>query len=159
MVEDEATEDEDAVLDEVRGRVVGLLELSQFREQEHEGVACQRRDEEAFLGAEQAVHRAGGRACGIRDRPDGQRRMTPSATRRSAAASKAARVSSSCSRGPSTDGRLVTCLWESDSVGDVRSYVDETLGDASVNLCYEVEAAAAFAQAPEGIATRPPIAA
>ena len=76
MVEDEATEDEDAVFDEVRGRVVGLLELSQFREQEHEGVACQRRDEEAFLGAEQAVHRAGGRACGIRDRPDGQRRRT-----------------------------------------------------------------------------------
>src|SRR5688572_24424805 len=60
---------------------------------------------------------------------------------------------------PSTDGSLVTCLWESDSVGDVQSYVDGTLGDASVNLCYEVEEAAAFAQAPEGIAERPPIAA
>jgi hypothetical protein len=60
---------------------------------------------------------------------------------------------------PSTDGRLVTCLWESDSVADVQSYVDDTLGDASVNLCYEVEAAAAFAQAPEGIAERPPVAA
>ncbi|HJR96238.1 MAG TPA: hypothetical protein VJ807_12490 [Gaiellaceae bacterium] len=56
---------------------------------------------------------------------------------------------------PSQDGSLVTCLWESDSVADVQSYVDQTLGDASVNLCYAVEAAAAFAQAPEGIAERP----
>jgi hypothetical protein len=56
---------------------------------------------------------------------------------------------------PSQDGSLVTCLWESDSVADVQSYVDRTLGDASVNLCYAVEAAAAFAQAPEGIAERP----
>ena len=41
---------------------------------------------------------------------------------------------------PSQDGTLVTCLWESDSVDDVQSYVDETLGDASINLCYAVEA-------------------
>ena len=47
---------------------------------------------------------------------------------------------------PSTDGKLVTCLWESDSVDDVQSYVDETLGDASVNLCYAVEETAAFAE-------------
>jgi hypothetical protein len=53
---------------------------------------------------------------------------------------------------PSTDGKLVTCLWESDSVEDVQSYVDETLGDSSVNLCYEVEETAAFAEAPDGIA-------
>ena len=56
---------------------------------------------------------------------------------------------------PSQDGSLVTCLWESDSVADVQSYVDQTLGDASVNLCYAVEAAAAFAEAPRGIAERP----
>jgi hypothetical protein len=57
---------------------------------------------------------------------------------------------------PSTDGSLVTCLWESDSVADVQSYVDETLGDASVNLCYAVETSAAFSEAPRGIAERPP---
>lgn len=56
---------------------------------------------------------------------------------------------------PSTDGKLVTCLWESASVDDVQSYVDETLGDASVNLCYTVDEGAAFARAPEGIADRP----
>ena len=56
---------------------------------------------------------------------------------------------------PSADGRLVTCLWESDSVEDVQSYVDETLGDASVNLCYAVEETAAFAEAPAGIAGPP----
>ena len=49
----------------------------------------------------------------------------------------------------------MTCLWESDSLADVQSYVDQTLGDASVNLCYAVEEAAAFAEAPEGIARRP----
>ena len=47
---------------------------------------------------------------------------------------------------PSQDGTLVTCLWESNSVADVQSYVDQTLGDASVNLCYAVEATAAFAE-------------
>ncbi|MGH3084594.1 MAG: hypothetical protein ACRDNP_11180 [Gaiellaceae bacterium] len=57
---------------------------------------------------------------------------------------------------PSKDGTLVTCLWESEAVADVQSYVDETLGDASRNLCYAVEATAAFAQRPEGIAERPP---
>jgi hypothetical protein len=55
---------------------------------------------------------------------------------------------------PSTDGKLVTCLWESNSVGDVQAYVDETLGDASDNLCYAVEDTAAFADVPDGIATR-----
>ena len=56
---------------------------------------------------------------------------------------------------PSADGKLVTCLWESDSVEDVQSYVDETLGDSSVNLCYTVEESAAFAKAPEGISAPP----
>jgi len=52
---------------------------------------------------------------------------------------------------------LVTCLWESTSVAEVQSYVDETLGDASVNLCYAVEDSAAFAQAPAGIPDRPSV--
>ena len=60
---------------------------------------------------------------------------------------------------PSQDGTLVTCLWESASVEDVQSYVDETLGDASSNLSYAVEAPAAFAEAPRGIAERPAVAA
>ena len=60
---------------------------------------------------------------------------------------------------PSQDGTLVTCLWESASVTDVQSFVDETLGDTSINLCYPVEAAAAFAEAPAGVAERPAVAA
>ena len=56
---------------------------------------------------------------------------------------------------PSQDGQLVTCLWESSSVEDVQSYVDETLGDASANLCYPVEEGSAFAEAPVGIAAPP----
>ena len=56
---------------------------------------------------------------------------------------------------PSADGKLVTCLWESDSVDDVQSHVDETLGDSSVNLCYAVDETAAFAEAPEGISAPP----
>jgi hypothetical protein len=60
---------------------------------------------------------------------------------------------------PSTDGRLVTCLWEGHSVADVQSYVDETLGEASVNLCYEVEVGAAFSQRPRELAEKPVFAA
>ena len=60
---------------------------------------------------------------------------------------------------PSQDGTLVTCLWKSGSVADVQAYVDETMGDTSFNLCYAVEATAAFAEAPTGIAERPAVAA
>jgi len=56
---------------------------------------------------------------------------------------------------PSQDGTLVTCVWESNAVADVQSYVDETLGDSSVNLCYAVEVTAAFADTPTGIARGP----
>jgi hypothetical protein len=56
---------------------------------------------------------------------------------------------------PSQDGTLVTCLWESGSVADVQTFVDDTLGDASVNLCYPVELSAAFAEAPAGVAAPP----
>jgi hypothetical protein len=58
---------------------------------------------------------------------------------------------------PSRDGTLVTCLWESASVADVQAYVDETLADASVNLCYAVEESGAFAEAPAGISQGPPV--
>jgi hypothetical protein len=56
---------------------------------------------------------------------------------------------------PSTDGTLVTCLWDSGSVEDVQTYVDETLGESSVNLCYAVEEQGAFAEAPQGISAPP----
>ena len=56
---------------------------------------------------------------------------------------------------PSQDGTAVTCLWEAESVADVQAFVDATLGEASVNRCYGVEAAAAFAEAPNGLPRRP----
>ena len=55
---------------------------------------------------------------------------------------------------PARDGSGATCLWESNSVADVQSYVDRTLGDSSRNRCYEVDAANAFARQPLGIAER-----
>ena len=55
---------------------------------------------------------------------------------------------------PARDGSAATCLWESNSVADVQSYVDRTLGESSRNRCYEVDAANAFARQPLGIAER-----
>ena len=60
---------------------------------------------------------------------------------------------------PSTDRSAVTCLWESGSVEAVQRYVDSTLGDSSVNTCYEVDAEQAFADRPLGLAGSPRIAA
>jgi hypothetical protein len=54
---------------------------------------------------------------------------------------------------PSTDRTRATCLWESESVAAVQGYVDSTLGDASVNTCFEVDAELAFAEQPLGIRT------
>jgi hypothetical protein len=53
---------------------------------------------------------------------------------------------------PARDGSGATCLWESNGVADVQLYVDTALGDSSRNLCYEVDAANAFARQPLGIA-------
>ena len=53
---------------------------------------------------------------------------------------------------PARDGSGATCLWEADSVEDVKGYVDEALGDSSQNRCYEVAAEQAFARQPLGIA-------
>ena len=54
---------------------------------------------------------------------------------------------------PATDGSMAACLWESDSLEAVQGYVDSTLGDSSVNTCWEVDAANAFAEQPLGLQT------
>lgn len=54
---------------------------------------------------------------------------------------------------PSTDGTVATCLWESASVEAIQEYVDSTLGDSSVNTCFEVDADRAFAEQPLGLRT------
>jgi hypothetical protein len=56
---------------------------------------------------------------------------------------------------PAIDGSAVTCLWEADSVESIQTYVDTTLGDAADNRCYEVNAEAAFADRPLGLAPSP----
>jgi hypothetical protein len=58
---------------------------------------------------------------------------------------------------PASDGSRATCLWESPTVDAIQGYVDETLGDSSTNLCYEVEAEQAFAKQPLGLRESPPI--
>ncbi|WP_369148431.1 hypothetical protein [Streptomyces sp. R44] len=52
---------------------------------------------------------------------------------------------------PHVDGSVVTCLWETNSVADVQAFADATLGDASVNVCYEVDTEKAFADPPAGL--------
>ena len=54
---------------------------------------------------------------------------------------------------PSVDGSVASCLWESDSVEAIQEYVDSTLGDSSVNTCFEVDAEQAFAEQPLGLRT------
>ena len=49
----------------------------------------------------------------------------------------------------------MTCLWESASVEDVQEYTDTTLGDSSVNTCYQVDAKKAFADRVLGLAGSP----
>ena len=56
---------------------------------------------------------------------------------------------------PSTDGSAVTCLWEADSVDEIQEYVDSTLGDSSINRCYEVNGDQAFAERPLGLPAAP----
>ena len=46
---------------------------------------------------------------------------------------------------PSRGGDVVTCVWQAETVASVQTYVDDTLGDASINRCYEVGAEHAFA--------------
>ena len=56
---------------------------------------------------------------------------------------------------PSQDGSAVTCLWDAPSVEAVQLYVDSTLGAASENACYEVDAEQAFADKPAGLRDSP----
>ncbi len=46
---------------------------------------------------------------------------------------------------PSRNGDAVTCLWRATAVSSVQTYVDDTLGAASVNNCYEVDEEHGFA--------------
>jgi hypothetical protein len=41
---------------------------------------------------------------------------------------------------PSRDKADVFCLWEGNSLGDVRDYVDTTMGDSSGQAYFEVDA-------------------
>ena len=41
---------------------------------------------------------------------------------------------------PSKDLSAATCVWEADSVDAVRDYVESTLGDASDNTYFEINA-------------------
>jgi hypothetical protein len=54
---------------------------------------------------------------------------------------------------PATDGSMATCLWEAGSVESIQEYVDSTLGDSTVNTCYEVDPEQAFAEQPLGLRT------
>lgn len=56
---------------------------------------------------------------------------------------------------PSEDASRVTCLWESPAVDAVQAYVDTTLGDASKNTCYAVNAEQGFAERPLGLPATP----
>jgi hypothetical protein len=56
---------------------------------------------------------------------------------------------------PSRDGSAATCLWEAPSVQAVQEYIDSTLGDASQNACYEVDAEQSFAVVPATISAGP----
>lgn len=57
---------------------------------------------------------------------------------------------------PARNGSAVTCLWEASSVEEIQSWVDEVLGDASENACYEVEVEQSFAERPDGLPKAPP---
>jgi hypothetical protein len=41
---------------------------------------------------------------------------------------------------PSTDRNAVFCLWESNSIDELREYVDAVMGDSSENSYFEVDA-------------------
>lgn len=67
-------------------------------------------------------------------------------------APEATRVLQFC---PAQDGSRVTCLWEGTSVEALQAYVDETLGDSSVNTCFAIDAEQAFAERPLGLRAAP----
>jgi hypothetical protein len=56
---------------------------------------------------------------------------------------------------PARDGSAVTCLWEAGSAEEIQRYVDETLGEASDNSCYEIDAEQSFSGQPVGLGAEP----
>ncbi len=55
---------------------------------------------------------------------------------------------------PSQDMSVATCLWESDSVASIQTWVDTTLGDSSENICYPVDAEHSFADRALGLSAK-----
>ena len=45
---------------------------------------------------------------------------------------------------PGTDGRKADCLWETNSVEALRSFLDREIGSAATNEYFQIDAAAAF---------------
>ncbi|MES2431766.1 MAG: hypothetical protein V4556_12575 [Bacteroidota bacterium] len=45
---------------------------------------------------------------------------------------------------PSVDMKSGTCLWEGPSVDAIQTFIDNSVGDVSKNVCYEVNQAAAM---------------
>ena len=102
MLEHEAPENRDADLDEIGGGIVGLDQLIDAVGEELERSLRERIYEQALLRSEQRVDgsRAGSGCFG--HGTDRERPAPPSATSRSAAARRAARVSSSWTLGRPT---------------------------------------------------------
>ena len=59
---------------------------------------------------------------------------------------------------PAADGSHVTCLWEGPTVGSIQEYVDDVLGESSINTCYAVNPDQAFAERPLGLPNAPALA-
>ena len=74
VLEHEAAERDDADVDEVTGRIVGLDERLDLAVEDCERVAGERVDDEALLRAEEAVDGAGRGSRRVGDGPDGHRR-------------------------------------------------------------------------------------
>ena len=56
---------------------------------------------------------------------------------------------------PGADGSRVVCLWEGASTDTLQQYVDQVLGDSSVNTVFAVDAEQAFAERPLGLQSAP----
>ncbi|MGE5273507.1 MAG: hypothetical protein ACM3QU_07080 [Verrucomicrobiota bacterium] len=57
---------------------------------------------------------------------------------------------------PSDDRSAVACLFEAGSLKDVEEFVDSTLGDASENAYFAVDAEHAYSEQPLGLAASRP---
>ena len=59
---------------------------------------------------------------------------------------------------PAVNASHVTCLWEGSAVDSIQEYVDDVLGDSSINTCYAVNSDQAFAERPLGLPNAPALA-